>query len=1090
MRTLPLILLLLVATATVHAQSTGTCQRSIGEAYLDVGNVRARILNNGGLFWRGSPHVYNVPKGGPANAIFASGIWIGGQVGRQLRMAGSTYGPHEFWAGPLDDAGKPPADCSFYDRVYEVAREDVATYENSGIASPDLADWPTGLGAPTVDRWGEPVDLLHLPLAERVERRIDLRAGERPDISGDQMAWWIMNDRGNVHTRTNALPLGVEIHASAFVFSSGDVLGNTTFHTYRVFMKGDALLEDAYISVFTDPDLGNFDDDYVGSDSVLGLMYVYNSDNHDEGSAGYGDAPPATGYQFLEVPNPQTQVVRSGEESPEEQRPRLMSSMMYYSGGGGVMGDPGDARDMYNFMQARWKDGQRLTVGGNGRDFSNEPTNFFFPAMPPEYWSEFDSDNKGTARAPADRRMLATTTVFDLAPGEEVRFAFAIITSFGADNIDSVRKLKEDARIIQHFYDVGFETAEPPDAPRLTVTERNGEALLQWNYRQQDNNYLDSYQMPNEALSPRAPDRHYRLEGYRVLRFDGPADVRGQEVATFDVKNGVTRVVEGEELTYLAANGSDSGLRHHYLLQGLTNYRSYWYGVQAYAYNPYSSPRVLNGPITRVEIVPSRSVSAITPLGEQYLQESGSNMARGIGSLLAIESNENVGSSVVSANVVNDVQLTGDIYDISFVQIPGLDSTDADRLSLTVTRQDGTLAFDGSTSPLPGPPRGVDVLRFDGLSLNVTSTVAPAAVSHIEVVSNNAGRLAEPVTAAPAWLGYPTPAAQAGRQQSTTDATWMVVTGQSRLCPDLDCSPWEVFLDRTVREQGGWDRIAPWEWEIRFTERDAYAWDPWTTGGLIRVPFELWRTGIRSTGDPSDDVRMIPVVNDIDGNGVFNILLSDHPASPDPDDPFTDWFYWHLPLDESPGESGYATWLQTARQDGSAAFGPVTWGRMSLMNWNGAMGRPAADGVLNAWMPEPGTTIRLSTTASVQPGDRFVLNTSALVRPEGVQEEDYLIGVTPNPYKGASAYETSQLTDEVRFTNMPIWAKIRIYTLSGTLVRTLQKNSPDRHLPWDLRTSENLPIASGMYLVHIDTERGEQVLKLGVVKKQPTLNVF
>ena len=34
---------------------TGTCEQSTGEAYLDTGNVRARILNNGGLFWRGSP---------------------------------------------------------------------------------------------------------------------------------------------------------------------------------------------------------------------------------------------------------------------------------------------------------------------------------------------------------------------------------------------------------------------------------------------------------------------------------------------------------------------------------------------------------------------------------------------------------------------------------------------------------------------------------------------------------------------------------------------------------------------------------------------------------------------------------------------------------------------------------------------------------------------------------------------------------------------------------------------------------------------------------------------------------------------------
>ncbi|TDI76041.1 MAG: hypothetical protein E2O84_03425, partial [Bacteroidetes bacterium] len=54
-----------VAASGIYAaaQSVGNCDRALGEAYLDVGNVRARILNTGGLFWRGEPHVYEVPKG-------------------------------------------------------------------------------------------------------------------------------------------------------------------------------------------------------------------------------------------------------------------------------------------------------------------------------------------------------------------------------------------------------------------------------------------------------------------------------------------------------------------------------------------------------------------------------------------------------------------------------------------------------------------------------------------------------------------------------------------------------------------------------------------------------------------------------------------------------------------------------------------------------------------------------------------------------------------------------------------------------------------------------------------------------------------
>ncbi|GIV57477.1 MAG: hypothetical protein KatS3mg042_0390 [Rhodothermaceae bacterium] len=67
-------LVLLSLWRPARAQEVGTCQPATGEAYLETNDVRARILNNGALFWRGDPHVYEVPRGGGANAIFASAI--------------------------------------------------------------------------------------------------------------------------------------------------------------------------------------------------------------------------------------------------------------------------------------------------------------------------------------------------------------------------------------------------------------------------------------------------------------------------------------------------------------------------------------------------------------------------------------------------------------------------------------------------------------------------------------------------------------------------------------------------------------------------------------------------------------------------------------------------------------------------------------------------------------------------------------------------------------------------------------------------------------------------------------------------------
>ena len=50
-----------------------------------------------------------------------------------------------------------------------------------------------------------------------------------------------------------------------------------------------------------------------------------------------------------------------------------------------------------------------------------------------------------------------------------------------------------------------------------------------------------------------------------------------------------------------------------------------------------------------------------------------------------------------------------------------------------------------------------------------------------------------------------------------------------------------------------------------------------------------------------------------------------------------------------------------------------------------------------------------------------------------------LINVVPNPYYGYSEYETNQLDNRVKITNLPQIATISIFTVSGTLVRTLKK---------------------------------------------------
>ena len=124
----------------VRAQQRGNCEPALAENYLYINNVRARIFNNGNLFWSGSPHVYEVPKGSGVSAIFTAGIWVGGLVGGDRRVAATRYG-YSFWPGPLNDGATlpDPNDCAPFDRIFKIGRADIQLYEETGeITLPEL----------------------------------------------------------------------------------------------------------------------------------------------------------------------------------------------------------------------------------------------------------------------------------------------------------------------------------------------------------------------------------------------------------------------------------------------------------------------------------------------------------------------------------------------------------------------------------------------------------------------------------------------------------------------------------------------------------------------------------------------------------------------------------------------------------------------------------------------------------------------------------------------------------------------------------------------------------------------------------------
>lgn len=91
------------------------------------------------------------------------------------------------------------------------------------------------------------------------------------------------------------------------------------------------------------------------------------------------------------------------------------------------------------------------------------------------------------------------------------------------------------------------------------------------------------------------------------------------------------------------------------------------------------------------------------------------------------------------------------------------------------------------------------------------------------------------------------------------------------------------------------------------------------------------------------------------------------------------------------------------------------------------------------------------------------------------------IRIVPNQYYGFNALETPITGNFITFRRLPKQCSIKIYTLNGDLIKTLEKNDNNSTLQWNMTNLESVPIASGIYICLIDAPGiGTKVLKAAI----------
>ena len=466
------------------------CKRAQSTAELSVNNVRAMINGYGNMWYDGSVAQYHIPKNSNTCPMFCAALWIGGtDVNEQLRLAALRFGSEgdDYWPGPLTIDGAASTDldrCTKYDKHYIITKADVmalmamfdystnpptpreGAFDQSAIAEV-IMKWPAEGGEAGLSPYLAPFydanhDGHYDPLAGDYpyydfdnelcpsSLKAALAPGENYSprrtmedsagvvhggllsdqvLKGDQTIWWIFNDMGNTHTETQGSPIGLEIRAQAFGFSTNDEINNMTFYSYEVINRSTYTLKNTYFSQWVDPDLGYAFDDYVGCDVKRGLGYCYNGDESDgPGSGSYSGIPPAVGIDFFQGPymdpdgrdNPKIDIskmqlyyasdleryrlpggvgydtikltddadlyyplawyfqpgdavgncaingVNFGNNIVDDERFGMRRFVYYENKASGYNSEPSKATDYYLYLRGYWKNRQRMKFGGDG----------------------------------------------------------------------------------------------------------------------------------------------------------------------------------------------------------------------------------------------------------------------------------------------------------------------------------------------------------------------------------------------------------------------------------------------------------------------------------------------------------------------------------------------------------------------------------------------------------------------------------------------------------------------------------------------------------------------------------------------------
>jgi hypothetical protein len=825
-----------------------------------------------------------------------------------------------------------------------------------------------------------------------------------PLILGDQSLWCVYND-ADPERHVNMETDALGLEVQQNVFA----FNRTGALGYTVFLK----------FVIINKGFNTLDSTYVAlwcdpdlggaSDDLVGCDTTLSLGycyNATNNDNVYLRRPPAVGYDFFQGPI----VPSAGDTAWVSGRPvpdyrnLPMTSFNKYINGT----DPLVAQEVYWYMM-----GLDAVVSQGGpyiNPVTGEVTTYAMSGDPVLGTGWLDSD-------PADRRFMLCSGPFTMAPGDTQEVVGAIIVGQGKDRLSSISALKFYDQFAQDAFDKNFDLPAPPPPPVVKASPGDGKVVLSWGTRSQE-----EYEEPK-----------YSFEGYNVYQ---GASVAGpwERIATYDLVNNI-RIVEdivfdvdvGYPVLKPVQFGADVGLSQSIeitedaVLGGsLKNGKTYYFAVTAYSLSETESPKTLENAVDPIPVVPQGhpAGTVISPVTVSYSR---------------VDPNLPPTTNEVEVSVVNRNAVTGDDYKITFSPVvPPFQFVSARGESITVNyywnlldeTTDDTLLQDQyylyEDEALDFHPFKV----LDGLLIKVLGSYRPELqnVSYENLNTAHDRGLS--------WVNW-------GLCCFGGAAGYGINFFGSTLDPaTMPDSFFTVEFEFTNDLDSTGVIGAPAGQKAYKYDRPGYAYT-----GFYQIPITVWKV----VGGERVMQLNACFVEDSSSGIMDNI--------------------WNPDASELGGRE-YLFIMKSQYDENGGVYDDDNWGPEADVLYAGGFRLRGATGYI-----DQGDVLRFQWAVPADDNDVFSFSTKDIVTTPTAQAKSDLkkIRAVPNPYFNHSLYEIDQFHRVVKFTNLPKECTIRVFNLAGDLVRTLVKDDPTTSLlTWNLLTEKELPVASGIYVYHVD----------------------